>query len=201
MHLVRIITGERWDCDGDIMVDFTKLRKQILLSAEGDEKDDEDDNKLVSLTSVAGWRKELDNLSTTATISLGAGLLGATIFDAIKNRDGTPMFTEPWKTIIVVLGSSSLGFGLGRLSRGTVAQHEAENYERVLAAAEEEAAEAEENEAETNQQKQNHFSSEMALLNDPMNFQLVPSHTSMNVIGDYGPAIGQSAVSYQYGGY
>ena len=71
----------------------------------------------------------------------------------------------------------------------------------VLAAAEEEAAESEEKEAEQTQQKQNHFSSEMALLNDPMNFQLVPSHTSMNVIGDYGPAIGQSPVSYQYGGY
>ena len=192
--------GEQWAYDGDIMVDFAKLRKQILHAAEGDE-DEEDDNQLVSLTSVAGWRKELDNLPTTATISLGAGLLGATIFDAIKNREGSPMFTEPWRTIILVLGASSLGFGLGRLSRGTIAQQEAENYERVLAAAEEEMAEAEEKDAEQTQQKQNHFSSEMALLNDPMNFQLVPSHTSMNVIGDYGPAIGQSAVSYQHGGY
>tara|TARA_R110000824_G_scaffold61931_5_gene164351 strand:+ start:399 stop:935 length:537 start_codon:yes stop_codon:yes gene_type:complete len=178
------------------MVDFAKLRKEILLAAESATGDEEDDS--VSIIQASGWRKELDNLPTTASLSLGAGLLGASIFDAIKNRDGSPMFVEPWRTMVIFSGASLFGFGLGRLTRGNIAQREAENYERVLTTIEEEQEEKEEKDAEENE---GGSKSNLSFLSDPMDFHMVPSHTSMNVIGDYGPAIGQSAVSYQYGGY
>ena len=102
---------------GSKMVDFAKLRKDILLAAEGISGEDNED-ETVSIPETTGWRKELDNLSTTASLSLGAGLLGASIFDSIKNRDGSPMFVEPWKTMVIFSGASLFGFGLGRLTRG-----------------------------------------------------------------------------------
>ena len=179
------------------MVDFAKLRKDILLAAEGISGEDNED-ETVSIPETTGWRKELDNLSTTASLSLGAGLLGASIFDSIKNRDGSPMFVEPWKTMVIFSGASLFGFGLGRLTRGKHAQKEAENYEKMLTMIEAEQKDEEEKEAEEGNSAP---STNFSMLSDPMDFQMVPSYTSMNVIGEYGPAIGQSAVSYQYGGY
>mgnify|MGYP001191138980 CR=1 FL=1 len=120
------------------MVDFGQIRKQ-LLQAEGD--DDEGDSILSGVTiPVAGWRKELDNFPTAGSLSLGVGLLGAMVFDAIKNRgdEGNPIFMQPWKDMVLLIGSLSLGYGVGRLSRGKVAQHEAEHYESIIEAAEEE---------------------------------------------------------------
>jgi len=129
------------------MVDFAQIRKQ-LLHAEDD--DSEQDSILSGVTiPVAGWRKELDIFPTAGFLSFGIRLLGAMLFDAIKNRgeDGTPIFMHPWKDITLLMGSLSLGYGLGRLSRGKVAQYEAEYYESVIEAAEDEErleAEAEE---------------------------------------------------------
>jgi len=128
------------------MVDFGQIRKQLLQA----EDDGGEDNTLAGVTvPVSGWRKELDNFPTAGSLSLGVGLIGAMIFDSIKNRgdDGTPIFMQPWKDIALLIGSLSLGYGVGRLSRGTMAQHEADYYESVIEAAEEEerlAAEAEE---------------------------------------------------------
>lgn len=138
------------------MVDFGQIRKH-LLQAEDDE--DEGDSILSGITiPIAGWRKELDNFPTAGSLSLGVGLLGAMIFDAIKNRgdDGNPIFMQPWKDIVLLIGSLSLGYGVGRLSRGKAAQHEAEYYESVIEAAEdEERLEAEAEEEASNKKAEN----------------------------------------------
>ena len=40
-----------------------------------------------------------------------------------------------------------------------------------------------------------------AVMNKSAEFELVPSLNSMNIFGEYGNAVGQSPVSYKFGGY
>ena len=178
------------------MVDFAEIRKHLQEAEEFMAETDD--------TPTPPWRTELDNFSTAVPLSLGAGLVGAIIFDAIKNRgDEYPIFEEPWRTMVIGVGCLGLGWGLGALVRGTGAQKQAEYYEKVIATAEEEQKEADENEAEENeaeeQQAQNNTNRFM--LSDPLSFEPTPSSSSLNIFGEYGPAIGQSPMSYQYGGY
>ena len=114
------------------MVDFAEIRKQIQQAeefmAEGD--GGLEDHSQFGFPEKTPWRAELDNFSTAVPLSLGAGLVGAVIFDAVKNRgDEYPIFEEPWRTMVIGAGCLGLGWGLGALFRGTEAQKRAEYYE------------------------------------------------------------------------
>ena len=123
------------------MVDLAKIRKQILSAEEEGKKissvfNVEDDDT----TTTPNWKKELDNFSTSAPLSVGAGIIAALLFDTIKNRgdDTTHIFVEPWKTMAVFTGALLFGYGAGKMNRGATSQKEAERYEKIIAKAEEE---------------------------------------------------------------
>ena len=181
--------------DGDIMIDFAKIRKELLAA-----ENDEDDTLAGIVIPVPGWKQELDNFATSAPLSVGGGLIVALVFDAVKNRgeEGVPIFMEPWRTMAVFSGAILFGYGAGRLTRGTDAQHEAEHYESIIQAAEEEQKAAEEEKKAEAQKKSEHYASELTMLTDPLNFQLTPSYSSINTIGEYGPAIGQAPLSFRH---
>tara|TARA_R110002020_G_scaffold161643_4_gene346933 strand:- start:651 stop:1190 length:540 start_codon:yes stop_codon:yes gene_type:complete len=179
------------------MVDFAEIRKQIQDAEEYMAEEDED-------TPKSPWRVELDNFSTAVPLSLGAGLVGAVIFDAVKNRgDEYPIFEEPWRTMVIGAGCLGLGWGLGALFRGTDAQKKAEYYEKVISAAESEAEEAlqEEEEAREAEEQNSQNNTNHMMLTDPLQFQPSPSPGSLNLFGEYGAALGQTPMSYTYGGY
>ena len=84
-----------------------------------------------------------------------------------------------------------------KLSRGMVAQKESEYHQNIIAKAEEKVKEAEEaKEAEEQKNQQQSYS----ILTDPTAFQLAPSNSSLNVFGEYGSALGQPSLSYNYMG-
>ncbi len=184
------------------MVDFSQIRKELLkaeASGEGDDSEDESSVLAGMATIVPGWKRELDDFYTAAPLSIGAGLLFALGFDAVKNRgsENGYIFTDTWKSLAMISGSLLFGYGAGRLSRGKVAQSEAEYYQDVIKKAEEEfEAEKEEKEAEEKKQQ----SQTQNILRNPDKFQLSPSYPSLNVLGEYGPAIGQSQLSYKFMG-
>ena len=179
------------------MVDLKKIRKQIMSAEEEGKKissifDVEEDEE----TSSPSWKRELDNFSTSAPLSLGAGLIFALIFDSVKNRgdDTTPIFVEPWKTMTVFTGALLFGYGAGKLNRGAVSQKEAERYEKVIAKAEEEFnAQEEEKKAEA-EAKAKTAQSNLNSLQAPLQFDLSPSYGSLNTIGEYGAAVGQAGL-------
>jgi len=107
------------------MIDLAKIGEKILQSeglssaineAEHEEDTEEMDNP--EITTKNGIAREIDNFSTSASGSVGMGLIGALIFDSIKNRgeDGIPMFLEPWRTMMLAAGAGFLGFSVGKVS-------------------------------------------------------------------------------------
>lgn len=175
------------------MVNFAEIRKQIL-SAETDEDESQ------APVEAAGWRKELDSFTTSAPLSLGAGLIGAAIYDGVANREGTPIFEGTWKTLVILSGAMLFGFGAGRMNRGTSAQQESENYEAIIAKAEEEAQEAEDEKKQAEEQKKQAKQTESHLLYNHESFNLSPSSNGLMGFGEYGSAVGQQGISYRYMG-
>ena len=187
------------------MADFKELRKRLdayEAEAEGDEGSEEDseDGPLAGfLMPISGWREELNDFSIAAPLSIGAGILLALGFDAVKSKgdESSQIFEGSWRTMAILTGSLLFGWGAGKLSRGTVAQAEAEYHEQIIAKAEEKVkkvGEAEEKKAEAG--KQNAYN----ILTDPASFKLAAPGGNLNVFGEYGSAIGQSQLSYQYMG-
>ncbi len=179
------------------MVDLKQIRKKILAAEEEGKKissvfDVEEDDEVKS----PSWKRELDNFSTSAPLSVGAGILAALIFDTIKNRgdDTTRIFVEPWKTMAVFSGALLFGYGSGKLSRGTVSQKEAERYEKIIAKAEEEFEAQEEEKRAEAEANANQARSNLNSLQAPLQFDLSPSYGSLNTIGEYGAAVGQAGL-------
>ena len=177
------------------MVNFAEIRKHILAG-----EDDEDGEDYQAPENAAGWRKELDSFTTSAPLSLGAGLLGAAAYDGIVNRDETPIFEGTWKTLILLSGAMLFGFGAGRMNRGTAAQNEAENYEAIISKAEAEVQEAEDEKKAAEERKQEAKNTESHLLYNHESFNLTPSSNGLLGIGEYGAAVGQQGISYRYMG-
>jgi len=177
------------------MVNFAEIRKHILAG-----EDDEEGEGYQAAENSAGWRKELDSFTTSAPLSLGAGLLGAAVYDGVANREGTPIFEGTWKTLILISGAMLFGFGAGRMNRGTTAQSEAENYEAIIAKAEEEVQDAEDEKKAAEEKKQEAKSAESHLLYNHESFNLSPSSNGLLGIGEYGAAVGQQGISYRYMG-
>ena len=123
------------------MIDLAKIGEKILQSeglssaineAEHEKDTEEMDNP--EITTKNGIAREIDNFSTSASGSVGMGLIGALIFDSIKNRgeDGVPMFLEPWRTMMLAAGAGFLGFSVGKVNRGISSQKQAEYYKTVI---------------------------------------------------------------------
>ena len=186
------------------MVDFKELRKKLEEYESEDSKEDdseETDNPLAGfIAPIPGWKTELNDFYTAAPLSIGIGLLLALAFDYVKNRgeEDNQIFEGTWKTMAIVSGSFLFGWGAGKLSRGTVAQAETEYQQKILQKAEEKVQEAEE-EKEAEVQKNQEVS--YNVLTDPTAFQLAPSRSALNTFGEYGSALGQSHLTYNYMGY
>ena len=184
------------------MVDLKAIRQKLEeyeAEGEADEDSDEDTSFLMGVGIVPGWKQELNDVYVSAPLSIGSGILLALAFDAIKNRgeDSEKIFQGGWKDAAMVFGSMMFGFGAGKLSRGMVAQKESEYHQNIIAKAEEKVKEAEEaKEAEEQKNQQQSYS----ILTAPTAFQLAPSNSSLNVFGEYGSALGQPSLSYNYMG-
>jgi len=95
-------------------------------------------------------------------------------------------------------GAFLVGWGSGRLARGNMALHQRAEYDNKLREAQEELeSEKEDIEKRKAESRQTYD----AVMNKSAEFELVPSLNSMNIFGEYGNAVGQSPVSYKFGGY
>ena len=192
---VRIIRGGHSDCEVIQMVDFAEIRK-IILAGE----DEDDDGVAKPQQEASAWRKELDAFNTAAPLSIGAGLLGALLYDGVINRDEAPIFEGTWKTLTILTGAMLFGYGAGRLNRGTSAQGDAENYEATIAKAEEEAEEEKDKKEQAAEQQKESKKTESHLLYNHESFSLAPSSNGLMGFGEYGSAVGQQGISYRYMG-
>jgi hypothetical protein len=167
------------------MIDLAKIGEKILQSeelssviseAEHEEDSQEMDNP--EITTKNGIAKEIDNFSTSASGSVGMGLIGALIFDSIKNRgeDGVPMFLEPWRTMMLAVGAGMLGFSVGKVNRGLSSQKQAEYYKTVIRNAEEEKEAETVKETKEAEEAQSRRAETLATLG----------------LGEFGSAVGQS---------
>ncbi len=167
------------------MIDLAKIGEKILQSeglssaineAEHEKDTEEMDNP--EITTKNGIAREIDNFSTSASGSVGMGLIGALIFDSIKNRgeDGVPMFLEPWRTMMLAAGAGFLGFSVGKVNRGISSQKQAEYYKTVIRNAEEEKEAETVKETKEAEEAQSRRAETLATLG----------------LGEFGSAVGQS---------
>lgn len=182
------------------MVDLAEIRQKLEAEADGESEKSEDTSLLAGfIAPIPGWKKELNDFSISAPLSIGSGILMALMFDYIRSKGDAEnqVFEGTWKTLAMVSGSFLFGWGAGKLSRGVVAQAEGEYHQKLIQEAEAKVQEAEEAK-EAEEQKASNVA--YNILTDPTAFQLAPSRQSLNIFGEYGNAIGQSQLSYQFMG-
>lgn len=167
------------------MIDLAKIGEKILQSeelssalSEAEHEEDSQEIENPEITTKNGIAKEIDNFSTSASGSVGMGLIGALIFDSIKNRgdDGIPMFLEPWRTMMLAVGAGLLGFSVGKVNRGLSSQKQAEYYKTVIRNAEDEKEAQDAQEAKEAEEAQQRRAETLATLG----------------LGEFGNAVGQS---------
>ena len=141
------------------------------------------------------WKQELEDFKTSIPLSIGLALTAGVVYDRVKNRgeDGDIIFTEPWKTMAVFAGAGTLGWGIGRITRGEVATQEAETLKIMMA---EKEREIEDEKEEIESEKEKKRETYRMLMSEPSSMEMMPSLNSMNVFGEYGSAIGQHGISY-----
>ena len=141
------------------------------------------------------WKQELEDVKTYIPLSIGLELTAGLVYDRVKNRgeDGDIIFTEPWKTMAVFVGAATVGWGIGRITRGEVAIRDAETLKIMMAEKEREIEdEKEEIEAEKEKKRETY----RMLMSEPASMEMMPSLTNMNTFGEYGAAVGQQGISY-----
>lgn len=144
--------------------------------------------------------KELDNPTTAATGAVGATMLGVVAFDAIKNgrsEEGDRLFQGSIGWMLGLGGAILLGTSLGRLSRGHLAQKEAEEYLNMMNRLEADYEEEKEAEEEKRAEQQTNINNNAMMLSNPEQFTLAPLPYDMGLgFGEYGNAVGQSLLTY-----
>jgi hypothetical protein len=146
-------------------------------------------------TTKKTWKQELEDVKTSIPLSIGLALTAGLVYDRVKNRgeDGDIIFTEPWKTMAVFVGAATVGWGMGRISRGEVAIRDAETLKIMMAEKEREIEdEKEEMEAEKEKKRETY----RMLMSEPASMEMMPSLNNMNTFGEYGAAVGQQGISY-----
>jgi len=103
------------------LLDFKDLRDKILAGEDDEEIMPEEDSP---------FKQELKEKMTAIPLCISAASFGMVMFDRWQNEGG--MF-EHYTPIVVVLGGFlPLGYALGRLNRGMVAQDETTRYGKLL---------------------------------------------------------------------
>ena len=146
-------------------------------------------------TTKKTWKQELEDVKTSIPLSIGLALTVGLVYDRVKNRgeDGDIIFTEPWKTMAVFVGAATVGWGIGRITRGEVAIRDAETLKIMMAEKEREIEdEKEEIEAEKEKKRETY----RMLMSEPASMEMMPSLNNMNTFGEYGAAVGQQGISY-----
>lgn len=126
------------------LLDFKDLRDKILAGEDDEEIMPEEDSP---------FKQELKEKMTAIPLCISAASFGMVMFDRWQNEGG--MF-EHYTPIVVVLGGFlPLGYALGRLNRGMVAQEADGRYNNLLDEAQDalEECEGEKQEAEDVAQK------------------------------------------------
>ena len=196
------------------MVDLKAIRKKLESEEEegsngdssetpvlGDPDNEGYNNAIMSgfVTPVGGWKTELDDFYVAAPLSIGSGILLALAFDYVRSRgnEDANIFVGPWKDMALLTGSLMFGFGAGKLSRGVVAQAETNYQQKRLQEAEDKVQKAEDEKKAEEERRSN---TAYTMLTDPTAFELAPSRNSLNIFGEYGSALGQPTLSYQFNG-
>jgi len=146
--------------------------------------------------------KELDNPTTAATGAVGATMIGVVAFDAIKNGrndEGDRLFQGTLGWVLGLGGAMLLGLSVGRLSRGHLAQKEAEDYQKMMNKLEADYEDEKEAEEEKRAEHKTNIDNNAMMLTSPEQFTLAPLPYDMGLgFGEYGNAVGQSMLTYTH---
>lgn len=165
------------------MVDFASLRNQILFG-EGDDTPRE----------PSSLEKEALNPSTGIPLFLGAGTLAFCGLDKAK----FDVLGAHRTLVAIVFGVAPLAYGLGRITRGNVAQDEIKRYESLLEATQN----AYESEMEKHSEEESNAEQveQTAYLADDAQYLFEPianaDHVDFGSHGIYGSAVGQEAFGF-----
>ncbi|MBO66688.1 MAG: hypothetical protein CL398_00100 [Acidiferrobacteraceae bacterium] len=178
-------------------VDFAELRNQILFGeSEGAEE-------RPPSPAMEEWKdNKTRGLAIVGITFLGFGAFeamkgGLGIFKAKSGEDGE--LSEDGHNylpvLIPMLGVLPFGIALGRMWRGLSCQDEIERYEKLVQAAEEEVERHAEEAVEKAAEDAAHAESHDMLYNSDY-FQPSIAGFDFGTMGAFGPAIGQTPVSY-----
>jgi len=168
------------------LLDFTELRERIL-SGEEEESDEEQEE-----TPLTHFQIESRESLTILPFCVSAATFGVIGYDKVKN-DGA-IFGGYTPIVLMVGGFLPLGYSIGRLSRGLVAQKTNDKYEKLLDTAQDELeqtetekqeAESRAHEAEQNDYRFDYLNAEMSSTHEP------------SIFGGSISAFGQEAVSFR----
>lgn len=167
-------------------LDFAEMRERIL-SGEDEKPDEEQED-----TPLTPFQIESRESLTILPFCLSFATFGIVGYDKVKN-DGA-MFSNYTPVVLMIGGFLPLGYSLGRLSRGLVAQKTNGRYEKLLDTAQEELeqTETEKQEAETRAKEAEKNDYRFDYLNAEMSSAHEPS-----IFGGSVSAFGQEAVTFR----
>ena len=165
--------------------DFAELRDKILFG-EGEEVGEEEEEV------QSPFRQESRESLTILPFCVAAATFGIVGYDRMKN-DGA-MFDGYTPAVLMLGGFLPLGYSLGRLSRGMVAQSMTAKYERILDEAQATIEETEEKAQEAEQKAAEHKKNDYRM--DYLDAELSSSHEP-SIFGGSVSAFGQEGVSFR----